>query len=449
MKKNKNMYYWLGGVAVFLVVAVAIISGQGQLFKGTAVIAPGFQMGTGTSVMCKYTYGTWSACSSTGTQTRTYTASPSGCTGTPVTSQKCMPTCTSFTYSDWGACSLSGTQTRTIISSTPLICNGGMTPATSQTCTPPQIILKSPADGVSLDYTTPNQTFTWGVQGFTPNSSGTYRIDLGCANSTYPSNESGMQTVGISWDKNSYVMTDSLKSPLSNKLDATKNMYCYWFVSYYQGNTQTYAGQLTAKSEVRHFIFTPALSAGTPVIMSNVMGGAYAVGPDFDTVVHKFSVSANSGPIGFNPNGVAGLATPSGMTPAQTSASQIVLKLVSSIAIPGGAACRLLNVTGGIQDVLATTNTVADAVSPFENYLPFTFNQKLLAIPAGPTNKVDLEVHCDTVSLLNAGITGSSLTFMLPSFPDVIQWSTIGNPDVQGSGTSIVPADLLGYTFQK
>jgi hypothetical protein len=43
-------------------------------------------------VACTYTTGTWGACDATGTQTRTVTASPAGCTGTaPASSQSCTP----------------------------------------------------------------------------------------------------------------------------------------------------------------------------------------------------------------------------------------------------------------------------------------------------------------------------------------------------------------------
>ena len=86
---------------------------------------------------CTYTYSGWGTCQANGTQSRTYTATPEGCTGTPVTSQTCTPPCTGFTYSDWGTCQANGTQTRTVISTTPAVCTGGTTPVTSQTCTPP------------------------------------------------------------------------------------------------------------------------------------------------------------------------------------------------------------------------------------------------------------------------------------------------------------------------
>ena len=83
---------------------------------------------------CTYAYGEWTACAG-GTQTRGVTsATPDGCTGTPVVTQTCTSTpppgaCTSYAYSAWGACS-NGTQTRTVTSASPAGC-------TDQTTTPP------------------------------------------------------------------------------------------------------------------------------------------------------------------------------------------------------------------------------------------------------------------------------------------------------------------------
>ncbi|MFL5270808.1 MAG: c-type cytochrome [Anaeromyxobacteraceae bacterium] len=98
---------------------------------------------------CTYTTGAWGACQSNGTQTRTVSASPSGCTGTPpATSQACtfvppVVACTSFTYSAWGTCSAAGSQTRTVVSSSPAGCTGG-TRVLTQSCTPPAL------DGAAL-----------------------------------------------------------------------------------------------------------------------------------------------------------------------------------------------------------------------------------------------------------------------------------------------------------
>jgi len=93
------------------------------------------------SQQCTYTYSDWGACTS-GTQTRTVaSATPAGCTGTPVLSQACTTTpppppatCTSFTYSAFGACQSNGTQTRTVLTSSPTGCTGG-SPVLSQSCT--------------------------------------------------------------------------------------------------------------------------------------------------------------------------------------------------------------------------------------------------------------------------------------------------------------------------
>jgi hypothetical protein len=89
---------------------------------------------------CQYTYSGWSACQPDGSQTRTVlTSGPTGCTGTPVLSQSCTyvpppPTCTSFTYSAFGACQPNNTQTRTVLTSSPTGCTGG-SPVVTQACT--------------------------------------------------------------------------------------------------------------------------------------------------------------------------------------------------------------------------------------------------------------------------------------------------------------------------
>src|SRR6266568_4677933 len=68
---------------------------------------------------CTYTYSSWSACQSNGTQIRTVLSkSPEGCSGSPVVTRSCTyvppsTTCTSFTYSGWGSCQSNNTPTRT------------------------------------------------------------------------------------------------------------------------------------------------------------------------------------------------------------------------------------------------------------------------------------------------------------------------------------------------
>jgi len=88
-------------------------------------------------IACTFTYGTWTTCNGT-TQTRTYTTSPAGCTGTPPAdsiTRACSLPCT-FTYGQWSTCS-NGTQIRTYTTS-PANCTG-TPPADSvtRTCTMP------------------------------------------------------------------------------------------------------------------------------------------------------------------------------------------------------------------------------------------------------------------------------------------------------------------------
>jgi cytochrome c553 len=93
-------------------------------------------------VACTYTTGAWGACQPNGTQSRTVSASPSGCTGTPpASSQSCtyvppVVTCTAFTYSAFtpAVCPASGQQTRTVATSSPAGCTGGA-PVLAQSCT--------------------------------------------------------------------------------------------------------------------------------------------------------------------------------------------------------------------------------------------------------------------------------------------------------------------------
>jgi hypothetical protein len=91
---------------------------------------------------CTFTYGSWSTCNGT-TQTRSYVASPVGCSGVPPTdsiTRSCTIPCTSFTYGTWGACS-GNVQTRTY-TALPANCSG--TPpvdSTSRTCTSSNLVL--------------------------------------------------------------------------------------------------------------------------------------------------------------------------------------------------------------------------------------------------------------------------------------------------------------------
>lgn len=110
-----------------------VVSASPAGCSGTPVLT---QSCTSTPQACTYTYSAWSACQPDGTQTRSVvSATPAGCTGTPMLTQACTytaPTCT-YTYSAWGACQPDGTQSRTVISAAPAGCTG--TPRLSQSCT--------------------------------------------------------------------------------------------------------------------------------------------------------------------------------------------------------------------------------------------------------------------------------------------------------------------------
>ncbi len=105
---------------------------------------------------CAYDYSAWSACASSGTQTRTSTSSPAGCVGTPTLSQACVyvpPACV-YVYTDWSVCASNGTQTRAAAISSASPCTGS--PVTTQTCTyvPPEPIKPLVVSAV--------KTYDWG-----------------------------------------------------------------------------------------------------------------------------------------------------------------------------------------------------------------------------------------------------------------------------------------------
>jgi len=87
-----------------------------------------------------FTYGDWTICNN-GAQTRDYTASPTGCSGTPPldsTQRTCIvpPTPCTFTYSSWTTCT-NNIQRRSYTAS-PSGCNGTPpTDSTQRTCTVP------------------------------------------------------------------------------------------------------------------------------------------------------------------------------------------------------------------------------------------------------------------------------------------------------------------------
>ncbi len=96
---------------------------------------------------CTFTYSAWTTCSN-GSQSRTYTISPAGCTGTPPADslvRSCTITCT-FTYSAWSAC-IDSFQSRTFTK----------TPSNCTTNPPGDSILRkcnSIADTCTINFTT-------------------------------------------------------------------------------------------------------------------------------------------------------------------------------------------------------------------------------------------------------------------------------------------------------
>jgi hypothetical protein len=106
---------------------------------------------------CTFTYSNWTSCSN-GIQTRTFTASPTNCTGTPpadslTRSCSVIVPCV-FTYSAWSTC-VNGTQSRTFTAS-PTNCTG--TPPSdslTRTCVVPPVV-----SCTLRDITKPTNTIT-------------------------------------------------------------------------------------------------------------------------------------------------------------------------------------------------------------------------------------------------------------------------------------------------
>jgi len=127
LKQKARIHHIPLALAVFLVVTASSFYALNILAQTTYTVP-----------ICAFTYSDWSACSSSGIQTRAINSTmPSGCSGgNPEISRTCTytaPVC-AFTYSDWSACSSSGIQTRAINSTMPSGCSGG-NPEISRTCT--------------------------------------------------------------------------------------------------------------------------------------------------------------------------------------------------------------------------------------------------------------------------------------------------------------------------
>lgn len=100
---------------------------------------------TTATIACSYTYSAWSDCNSSGYQARTIaTKSPSGCvdSATPILKQSCAysttdtasSTACAYNLTDWSACDTSGYQSRSIISKTPSGCYVSEQPELKRQC---------------------------------------------------------------------------------------------------------------------------------------------------------------------------------------------------------------------------------------------------------------------------------------------------------------------------
>jgi len=143
-------------------------SGSGEVEKNASSKAE-----TSKPEACSYTYGSWSACSSSGKQTRTVTSkTPSGCysSADPILNQSCTyapPTnqagACAYTLSDWSSCNSSGTQNREILSRTPVGCNDSNIPNLQRTCA-----IGSPANVDSSGNTAASKNTSSQNSGVTP-----------------------------------------------------------------------------------------------------------------------------------------------------------------------------------------------------------------------------------------------------------------------------------------
>lgn len=188
------------------------------------------------------------------------------------------------------------------------------------------------------------------------------------------------------------------------------------------------------------------LFRAVPKITSNVPGGSPALAPSGNTTIHQFSVEAVGDEVRFRNNGAGGsvAAVPGAL--AVTGANQLVVNLSAGAAMTAGGSCTLVRLTGGEQN-LSTVASIAAATQD----MAFTFDTNQLDVAAGAGNKVDLEVRCDTTTIMTALAAGSTMTASLPAQADGVEWGTTvsGVTDLVGFGTFVVPVQLTGYTVQK
>jgi len=137
IKKIPGKLHHHSSLAIFLGVVAIVFA---LVAIKTAVEAG--DLNSTTSVSCSYTEGEWSDCSKYGIQTRTVTASPSGCvpvSSPPVNTRTCdyVLNCLSFSYDTWSECNSSGYRTRAVTSKLPAGCtvSANNEPIIKESCT--------------------------------------------------------------------------------------------------------------------------------------------------------------------------------------------------------------------------------------------------------------------------------------------------------------------------
>lgn len=154
LKQKVRIHHIPIALAVFIVVTASS-------FYALKIFAQTVNTATSPPLCASHACSNWSACSSSGTMTRTCSYSPSGCQGgdSAYTSQTCTPATTSTTIttttpscnyniSDWSECNSSGTQHRSY-SVTNQPCVSDNPPATQRSCTYSPPVSTTPATSSS------------------------------------------------------------------------------------------------------------------------------------------------------------------------------------------------------------------------------------------------------------------------------------------------------------
>lgn len=116
--------------------------------------------------------------------------------------------------------------------------------------------------------------------------------------------------------------------------------------------------------------------------------------------------------------------------------NQIEMTLVGGATGTGN--CRLDRVTGGTQ----TLATSGGAVGP--GLVTFMFDVNNLTVDNGA--EVELQVICDTASMLAADPGGTQISASIESATTSIEWSDNVQADIVGAGTYIFQTAMPGYT---